>query len=283
MSRVDLHLHSSASDGRLSPADLIAEAARLGLTVIALTDHDTVDGIAPAVTAARSFPDLRVIPGIELSTEASQSEVHILGYFIDYRDKDLIVRLERMRKSRVERAQAMIARLDDLGLSIDWSRDCEIANGGTVGSPHLAQAMQEKGYITAVREAFDGYLERGGSAYVKRKKFSPEAAVKLIRQVKGLPVLAHPLYINDLETMITRLVVEGLVGLEVYYKDYNADEISQLEDMAEGYNLVPTGGTDYHGLDAQDEVMMGGVDVPFSAAERLIALAQAAVPDSGGP
>ena len=279
MSRVDLHLHSNASDGRLNPEDIVAEAARLGLKVISITDHDTVKGIAPAVAAARSYPDLRIIPGVELSTEASQSEVHILGYFIDYENKDLVARLEKMRNFRVERAQAMIARLNDLGVSIDWSRVCEIANGGSVGRPHLAQAMLEKGYITAIREAFDGYLERGGPAYVDRKKISPEAAVRLIRQVKGLPVLAHPLYIDDLEAMIDRLSAEGLMGLEAYYRDYSTEDISLLEDIAGRYDLVLNGGNDYHGLDDQNEFMIGSVEVPFSAAERLIALSPSAVPD----
>ena len=179
-----------------------------------------------------------------------------------------------MRNARVERAQAMIARLAELGISIEWSRLCQIADGGSVGRPHLAQAMLEKGYITKLSDAFTGYLERGAPAYVERKKFSPEAAVELISQSKGLPVLAHPLYITDLETMITRLLSIGLAGIEVYYKDYTEDEIKKLEEIAARYNLIATGGTDYHGLDDQEEVMMGGVDVPLSAVERLTALAR---------
>ena len=272
MSGVDLHLHSNASDGSLSPEELVAKAAGLGLKVISLTDHDTISGIVPALTAAHSFPNLTVIPGIELSTEVSQSEVHVLGYFIDYNDRELLRRLGLMRNARVERAQAMIARLAELGIGIDWSRVCQIADGGSVGRPHLAQAMLEKGYVTKLGEAFTGYLERGAPAYVERKKFSPAAAVELISQSKGLPVLAHPLYINDLEPMIIRLLESGLVGIEVYYKDYTPDEIKRLEEIAARYNLIATGGTDYHGLDAQEEVMMGGVDVPLSAVDRLTAL-----------
>ncbi len=278
MSRVDLHIHSSASDGRLSPEEVVREAARQGLSVIALTDHDTVSGVVPALAAARAFPGLRVIPGVELSTDVSQGEVHILGYFIDYTDGELLARLEGMRNSRLERAQAMIAKLRDLGVNIEWLRVQEIAGKGSVGRPHLAQAMLEKGYIASLKEAFTSYLGRGGPAYVERRKLTPAAAVELILRVNGLPVLAHPLTVSDPEAMVIELKAAGLVGIEAYYQDYSVDDVSKLKSLAGGYDLVVTGGSDYHGLDTEGEIAIGGVDVPLSAAEHLIALMQSPMP-----
>jgi predicted metal-dependent phosphoesterase TrpH len=278
VSRVDLHIHSSASDGRLSPEEVVGESVRRGLSVIALTDHDTVSGVAPALAAARVFPELTVIPGVELSTDVPQGEVHILGYFIDYNDGELLARLERMRNSRRERAQAMIAKLRDLGVSIDWSRVQEVAGEGSVGRPHLAQAMLEKGYVASLREAFDSYLGRGGPAYVERRKLTPAAAVELVLRVKGLPVLAHPLTVSDPEALVIELKAAGLVGIEAYYKDYSAADIGELLSLAERHHLVVTGGSDYHGLDNESEVMIGGAPVPLSAAERLMALAPSPLP-----
>jgi len=272
VSQVDLHIHSTASDGRLSPEEVVAKSAGLGLTTIAITDHDTVDGIVPALEAAKAFPGLRVIPGVELSTDVTQGEVHILGYFINYTSRELRARLERMRNSRRERAQGMIAKLRDLGIHVEWRRVQEIAGSGSIGRPHLAQAMLEKGYVASFSEAFDSYIGRGSPAYVERKKMAPVDAVELILGAKGLPVLAHPLTINDPEAMVIELKTAGLVGIETYYKNYNTDEVSRLAGLAEGYNLVATGGSDYHGIDTDTEIMIGGVDVPLSAAEHLIAL-----------
>ena len=278
VSRVDLHIHSGASDGRLSPEEVVAESVRRGLAVIALTDHDTVSGVAPALAAARAFPELAVIPGVELSTDEPQGEVHILGYFIDYTDGELLARLERMRNSRRERAQAMIAKLEYLGVSIDWSRVQEVAGKGSVGRPHLAQAMLEKGYVASLKEAFDSYLGRGGPAYVERRKLTPAAAVELVLRVKGLPVLAHPLTVSDPEALVIELKAAGLVGIEAYYEAYGAADVRQLESLAQRHHLAVTGGSDYHGLDTESEIMIGGVPVPLSVAEHLMALASSPLP-----
>jgi predicted metal-dependent phosphoesterase TrpH len=270
MSQVDLHLHSSASDGCLSPAELVAEAARRGLEVIALTDHDTVDGIAPALAAAEDFPGLMVIPGVELSTEVDAGEVHVLGYFIDYDDVALNRRLIRMRNSRADRAQAMISRLEALGVDISWEHVQKIADGGSVGRPHLAQAMLEQGYVPSIREAFNGYLARGRPAYVGRQKLTPEAAVELIRQSDGLAVLAHPFTVADPEPLVIKLKAAGLAGLEAYYKDYDADTQRQLLEIADRHGLLVTGGSDYHGLEEDSDAELGGVEVPFSVVDRLL-------------
>jgi len=273
MSRADLHIHSTASDGRLTPADIVREAAERGLTYIALADHDTVDGIAPAQAAAQAFPQLKVIPGVEISTDIPQGEVHVLGYFIDYTDHELGATLERFRNSRLRRAQGMVAKLDDLGIHIDWQRVQQIAGGSSIGRPHIAQAMLEKGYIDSFKQAFTDYLGRDRPAYVEREKMTPAEAVELIVKAQGLPVLAHPLTFNDPEAMTVELKAAGLVGIEAYYDGYTAEEINRLVMLADRHNLIATGGSDYHGLDAS-ETAIGDTDLPLESVERLIALAK---------
>ncbi len=274
MSKVDLHLHSTVSDGKLSPTDVVRKSAESGLTVIALADHDSVDGITPALAAAKAFPQLKVIPGVEISTDVPKGEVHVLGYFIDYTDHKLKTTLERMRHSRRERAYGMVTKLGKLGIHIEWQRVQEIAGSGSIGRPHIAQAMLEKGYIISIKEAFTKYISRDGPAYVEREKMTPQEAVALLLRTDGLPVLAHPLTINDPETMVIELKAAGLVGIEAYYNDYTADEISKLVSLADRHGLITTGGSDYHGLDNTTETLIGGADVPIESAEHLIALAK---------
>jgi predicted metal-dependent phosphoesterase TrpH len=274
MSKVDLHMHTTASDGRFTPEEIVHKAVEKGLTVIAITDHDSVDGIAPALMAAEAFPSLKVIPCVEISTDVPTGEVHMLGYFIDYDNRDLQARLERMRHSRRERAQGMVAKLKNLGVQIEWERVQEIAGTGSLARPHLAQAMLEKGYVASLKEAFNKYIGRDGPAYVEREKMTPVEAVELILWANGLPVLAHPLTMNDLETAVIQLKSAGLVGMETYYNGYTAEEINTLVSLARKYNLITTGGSDYHGLEGITETMMGGAEVPIESAEQLIALAE---------
>ena len=274
MGKIDLHIHSTASDGRYSPVEIVRKAASLGLTIIALADHDSVDGIAPALLAARAFPQLRIIPCVEISTDTSDGEVHVLGYFIDYTDDELEAALERFRNSRQGRAQGMTAKLRNMGIYIEWQRVQEIAGTGSIGRPHVAQAMLEKGYITSLKEAFDKYIGQGGPAYVEREKMTPTEAVELILRANGLPVLAHPFTVTDPEAMVVELKAAGLIGIEAYYNNYTVDEIKSLVNLAEKHDIIATGGTDYHGLDDSSETMIGGTDVPMESAERLIALAE---------
>ena len=278
MGQVDLHIHSTASDGKLTPAEIVQEAAERGLTFIALADHDTIDGIVQAQTEVKSFPDLKVIPGVEISTDIPQGEVHVLGYFIDYADPQLKTALDRFRNSRIVRAQGMIAKLEKLGVNIDWQRVQEIAGGSSIGRPHIAQAMLEKGYITSMKQAFTDYIGRDGPAYVEREKMTPAEAVELILKAKGLPVLAHPLTTGDAEAMTKELKPAGLIGIEAYYDDYTPEETKRLVGLANKYNLIVTGGSDYHGLD-EAETAIGGTEVPMESVERLIALAKQGNPD----
>ena len=274
MSRVDLHVHSTASDGKFSPEAIIGKAAKLGLKVISLTDHDSIDGIIPALKAVKTYPGLTFIPGVEISTDMPDGEAHVLGYFIDYTSTELGSTLERFRNSRLRRAQGMVARLGDLGIDIDWSRVQEIAGDGAIGRPHIAQAMLEKGYITSFKEAFDKYIGHGGPAYVEREKMMPEEAVALIVRSRGLPVLAHPFTVKEPETLVIKLKTAGLVGIEAYYKDNTAAETEATLDLATRYRLIATGGSDFHGIADSNDAMLGSVEVPMEAAERLIALAE---------
>ncbi|MFC1981346.1 PHP domain-containing protein [Chloroflexota bacterium] len=274
MSKVDLHVHSTASDGRFSPEEVVNKAAALGLTFMALTDHDTIDGIIPALLAARAFPQLRVIPGVEISTDTPNGEVHVLGYFVDYTDEELKAALERFRDSRQRRAQGIIAKLGDLGIHIDWQRVREIAGAGSIGRPHIAQAMLEKAYISSLQEAFAKYIAQGGPAYVEREKMTPVEAVELIVQSDGLPVMAHPFTVTDPEAVTIGLKTAGLAGIEAYYGDYSDDEIKILVDLASRHKLIVSGGSDYHGLDEDKETMIGGAGVPLESGEHLIALAE---------
>jgi hypothetical protein len=168
----------------------------------------------------------------------------------------------------------MIAKLKDLGIRIEWQRVLEIAGSGSIGRPHIAQAMLEKGYISSVKEAFTKYIGRDGPAYVEREKMTPVEAVGLILKAGGLPVLAHPFTVDDPKAMVIELKAAGLIGVEAYYDSYTTDKVNRLVRLANKYNLIATGGSDYHGLDNDNETMIGGVNVPVESAGQLIALAR---------
>ena len=274
MSKVDLHLHSSVSDGVLSPDEVVAKAAELGLTAISLTDHDNVDGIAPALIAAEKYPSLVFIPGLEISTDITTGEVHLLGYYVDHTNPELLTALKKLRDSRLVRAQQMVRKLSEMGMSIEWERVKMLSGNGSVGRPHIAQALLEKGYIETIKEAFSKYIAFGGPAYVPREKMTPSEAIELITRANGFAVLAHPLNISKLDILLKTMVKAGLTGLEVYYKDYSVEERESLARLADKYRLIATGGTDYHGLDDNAEVMMGEARVPPYVADNLVAMVE---------
>jgi predicted metal-dependent phosphoesterase TrpH len=268
---VDLHVHTTASDGQYSPTEVVRTACKLGLTAIAITDHDTTDGVEEALAAA-SETTLKVIPGVEISTDIPHSEVHILGYYVAYKEPLFQAKLAVFRDSRLDRAQRMVTKLARMGLVLDWKRVSQIAGAATVGRPHVAQAMVEKGYVDSIDEAFDRYINRNGPAYVERMKLSPVEAVQLILEADGIPVLAHPLYVVR---VVPRLAQNGLAGLEAYYTGYTADETRFLVDLAAKYGLLVTGGTDFHGEDVQPQHPLGGVMVPQAVVSNLEAFHQA--------
>ena len=273
---VDLHLHTLASDGRLTPTELVQLVARQGLTTVAITDHDTTDGLAEAFEAAKEFPSLRIIPGIELSADVPGDEVHVLGYFIDSGDAELQAELTRFREGRVDRAKTMVEMLDKLGVHLDWERVQHFAGDGAVGRPHIALAMVEAGYCNEPKDAFPEYLGRNGLVYVERAKLTPEDAVGIIRRAGGAAVLAHPAYMNDMEAGIANLSGIGLSGMEVHYAKYGDDTIRQLARLARQYELIPCGGSDYHALGNSDDRPPGETGPPLESVDRLEAAAHPA-------
>lgn len=274
MSKVDLHIHTTASDGKFTPAEIVRKAREAGLIYIAICDHDSIEGVGPAQEAASKNPGITVIGGVEVNTDIPAGELHLLGYFYDRNNIELKQTLVKLRESRIERAQKMINKLRKMGIKIDFVRVQELAGNGSIGRPHIAQAMLEKGYINSFREAFMNYINRGGPAYVERDKVTPAEAIQLILRSGGLPVLAHPLTFDNFEAIIAELKPAGLVGMEVYYNNYSSEQIKNLLRIAVKFSLIPTGGSDYHGLDSMNEAPLGTVEVPLESAERLIALSR---------
>jgi len=260
--KIDLHLHTLASDGRLTPTELIQLVAKQGLETISITDHDSTEGLAEAYEAAKGFPNLRIIPGIEMSADIPGDEVHVLGYFLEYEDPDFQAKLLEFRRGRIERAQMMVEKLDALGVHITWERVQHFAGDGTVGRPHIALAMVEAGYCKEPKDAFDEYLGRNGLAYAERPKMTPTEGVEMIKKVGGVPVLAHPTYMNDMEAGISSLKQVGLLGMEVYYAKYDDDTVRNLARLAREYDLIPCGGSDYHGLGNSGEPLPGTLGPP---------------------
>ena len=273
---VDLHLHTLASDGRLTPTQLVQMAASQGLKTISVSDHDTTDGLAEAMDAAKDFPSLRIIPGIELSADVPGDEVHVLGYFFDPGDAALQSELARFREGRLGRAKAMVDKLGELGIHVEWERVQHFAGDGAVGRPHIALALVEAGYCKEPKDAFPEYLGRNGLAYVERVKLTPAQAVGMIQSAGGVAVLAHPAYMNDMEAGIANLAGAGLTGMEVHYAKYREDTIRQLARLAREYDLIPCGGSDYHGLGNSDECLPGENGPPMESVERLEAAAHVA-------
>ena len=266
---IDLHLHTSASDGRLSPTEVVRLAGSQGLKQISISDHDSTEGLAEAFEESKNFPDLRIIPAIELSTDVPGDEIHMLGYFIQYDDKEFQDILKQFRTGRLDRAQEMVRKLAALGIVLDWERVKEIAGDGSVGRPHIALAMVEEGYCKEPKDAFPEYLGRNGLAYAERPKMTPTEGVEMLRRVGGVPVLAHPAYMNELEPNIVALKEAGLLGMEVYYAKFDADTVRRLKTLAEKYDLIPCGGSDFHGLGNADDAVLGSAGPPADTVDQL--------------
>jgi predicted metal-dependent phosphoesterase TrpH len=269
INRADLHTHSTASDGLYAPSELLKQAHEAGLEVLALTDHDSTNGIPEAQEAAQQY-GIDLIPGIEINTDINGKEVHVLGYFIDFMQPAFQASLQTLRNSRVVRAQRMVEKLRQQGFDITWERVREIAKG-TVGRPHIAEALREKGYVSSVAEAFGKYISSKSPAYVPRYKLAPEDAIRLIASANGLAVMAHPITYPGIEVLKQRLSAmqaAGLVGLETYYGPYTPDEVTTLKSIADENGLIPTGGSDYHGPGIHP-TPLGGRYVPYEAVERL--------------
>ena len=266
---VDLHLHTKASDGRLSPTELVRLVASQGLELVSISDHDTTEGLAEGYRAAQEFPNLRIIPGIELSADVQDDDVHILGYFIQYQDPEFQSVLEEFRWGRVGRGKAIVDKLAGYGLNVSWEQVQKIAGDAAIGRPHIALALVEQGYFKEPREAFEEYLGNDGLAYVDREKKGSKESLELLSSVGGVAVLAHPTYLENMESTIAELKPLGLVGMEVYYAQYSPETVLELAALARKYDLIPCGGSDYHGLGNTGEPLPGTLGPPVESVEAL--------------
>ena len=244
-------------------------ALEQSLSVIALTDHDTVGGVAEAQSAAEGT-GLEVIAGVEVNSAGDGAALHILGFYVDPHNPFLNERLQAMRDSRLSRARRMIERLDEMGMAVDWDRVQALAGGETVGRPHVARAILERGYVASVREAFERFIGPNGPAHVPRLRLTPKETIEMILQARGVPVLAHPAHSGPAVTArIPEFVAYGLCGLEVYYPHHSPEDVAMLQEMCQEHGLHATGGTDFHGPDSEEGAPLGSIHVPLECAERL--------------
>jgi 3',5'-nucleoside bisphosphate phosphatase len=268
-SQVDLHTHSTYSDGLLSPAMLVEEAASRGVRILALTDHDTVAGIGEARVAGERL-GVEIIPGVELSAALpGGGEVHLLGYFVDVEDSDFLAQLAGYARARSERMQRMVERLNRIGAPVALERVREIAGHGTVGRPHLGRALVEAGYAEDLSDAFARFIGGGKPAFVPRPRVDPRDAIALVRAAGGVPVLAHPFSTGGVESVLDRLVPAGLAGMEVDYGEYTPEVREILRQIAARRGLIATGGSDYHGPDRRSARELGSAPVSLESVAAL--------------
>lgn len=276
MGYVDLHLHTTASDGVMTPSAIVRYAKGKGLQAIAITDHDTIEGLEEGLLEGERI-GFEVIAGIEISADHSPGSMHLLGYFLDIHHPLLKGKLDYLQKARAERNPKIIQNLNRLGVRISYEEVVKASGGGQVGRPHFAQVLMEKGYARTFQEAFDRFLKKGAPAYVDKLRFKSKEAISFIREAAGIPVLAHPKTVatngsSSFEKIIRELIEEGLKGIEVFYPEHTPPEVAQFKAMAERYGLLMTGGTDYHGIakEALDiGVGRGEMKLPYAIVEAL--------------
>ena len=258
----DMHVHTRASDGWLTSEEAVKRAKEAGLVAVGIADHDSIDGLDAALKASKRH-GVEVIPGVELSAEAEGTEIHIIGYHIDWQDEQFRKRLREFQEFRKGRARQMVDKLRELGIDITYEEVLAAAGGGVIGRPHVAQVMVERGYVQNPDEAFDRYLGSGKPAYVKKFELSPTEAIQMIQRIGGIPVLAHPKFGG--EDLLPELIRHGLRGIEVYHSQHDPAEVSRYKRLAREHNLLVTGGTNSHGFD----VSIGSVRVPYKLVEKL--------------
>ena len=274
---VDLHLHTTASDGLLRPADLIKYVAGTCVRVAAETDHDSTEGLDEAFAAAADFPDLTLIPGVELSTSVDDVEVHMIGLFVDCSDEQFQGRLEYYRSRRERSIRESVEKLNELGIGITFERVKELA-GGSIGRPHIADALIEAGYIRDRDEAFEKYLGDDGSARVRKTYTTTAEGIGLIHSVGGVAIIAHPRTVRRLDEVLSTMVEEGIDGIEIFAEKYGVEDRERYAGLARVHGLVPAGGSDYHAKGSDDEILSGngGMSGPtMSAVEELRGRAEA--------
>ncbi|MGC4095873.1 MAG: PHP domain-containing protein [Nitrospira sp.] len=255
MSRLDLHLHTTHSDGSCTPTEVVTMAHHAGVTALAITDHDIMTGVAEAITAGQAC-GIEIIPGVEISSLAGNSELHILGYFLDGHDSDLLAHLKTLREARHRRNPQIIERLQALGIDITYDEVRAFAGTDSIGRPHIARILMDKHVVTSAKEAFDRFLAEGKPAYVPRELPSPAEAIQWIKSARGLTVLAHPTWVKVAEQplidLVRQLKADGLDGVEVHYSTHTARQTRAYLSLAQQLGLLVTGGSDFHGLTKPD-------------------------------
>jgi 3',5'-nucleoside bisphosphate phosphatase len=268
----DLHCHTTASDGLLSPTELVQLAAQLGLKGIGITDHDTIQGWQEAEKAGADY-HIRILKGIELNTNWYGKEVHILGYALDSSSNYLTNKLRDLRNARKQRMLKIIDRLNDLGIKITFDEVQQFAQGESIGRPHVAQALIARGYVREVKEGFDRYIGIGAPAYIPSYKLTPEEGIRLIREAHGVAVLAHPGLLRS-EKGIPDWVKAGLHGIEVRHSQHTPEDEKRYLKIAQEYRLLATGGSDFHGEANKPGVNLGGWGVSLSVLQQILDLAK---------
>lgn len=273
---IDLHVHTTASDGTLDPAGLVALAQQKGLKAVAVTDHDTVDGL-PEALAEADKTGFEVVPGVEISVEYLGGEMHILGYYVDPCCESLLASLAQLQEYRRERNPKIIRKLRELGINISLAEVEAAAGGSVIGRPHFAAVLVQKGWVASTQEAFEKYLGADRPAYVKKEKLTPEEGIELITRAGGVPVLAHPKYLRDhnadrLAALLGKLKAVGLKGVEVYYTKHTPEETELYLRLAREQSLLVTGGTDFHGANKPEIALgtgTGNLQVPYELLTKL--------------
>ncbi|MFC1713342.1 PHP domain-containing protein [Candidatus Poribacteria bacterium] len=261
----DLHLHTNFSDGTMSPEEVVIEARHVGLDAIAITDHDILDGIEPASLAGKKH-GVEVIPGIELSAEYNGEEVHMLGFYMDWQDRQFREKISEFRDSRRIRAIKMVDKLNELGVEIEYDDVFKQADLNSIGRPHVALALVERGHVATRSEAFQRFLADDGPAYMPKHKLSPAEAIALILDAGGIPVLAHPGSLQ--QDIIPELVSCGLMGLEAFHPQHAMELSDYYCDLARQHHILITGGSDCHGW-VKDRLTIGDVRLPYEHIDAL--------------
>lgn len=272
---IDMHVHTTASDGTKTPREMVFFARESGLKAVAITDHDTIEGVAEALAAGEEA-EIEVVPGVEISVDYP-GEMHILGYYIDYANRKLLEGLGLLRAYRDRRNPMMIEKLRQMGFDISMAEVAGAADGKVVGRPHFAAVMVEKGYVSDYQEAFEKYLGAGKPAYIKKERLTPREGIEMIMSAGGIPVLAHPKHVkikddNGLAELIRQLVGYGLKGIEVFYTTHTREETRKFLNLAERFGLFVTGGTDYHGANKPDIQIgrgQGDLAIPYALLAKI--------------
>ncbi len=270
-SNVDLHIHTTASDGTFSPSQVVKISVELKLNAIAITDHDTVNGVSEALKAADG-EEIEVIPGIEFSTEINSESIHIVGLYVNHLNKELLELTDEIQNAREKRAEKIIEKVNSLevGPEISLEEVKEISDG-LIGRPHIGEIMIQKGYAESMNEIFEKFIKRGAPCYVPRFKLTPFEAIKFLKRIKAIPILAHPGYVSDtidLNNFIKKLKKVGLAGIEVYYPSHTIEQIKKFKELAKKYKLLESGGSDCHGK-LNEGPFIGSLKIPYSVLQKM--------------